>query len=72
MTEQFDVRAKLAAQHQLLIIVKFVTENFELKKSVAAIILKIAKAIDKIRYEGLIYILIRLNIPSGVTQFTDS
>lgn len=72
MPEQFGFRPKHSTQHQLLRVVEFLSEKLNSKTPVAAILLDIAKAFDKIWHEALIYKLIQCKFPARLIHLIHS
>lgn len=61
--EQFGFRPTLSSELQTLRIVEKISESLEKKDTTAAIFLDVSKAFDKVWHDGLIYKLIRAQIP---------
>jgi hypothetical protein len=67
LPEQFGFREKHSTTHQLLRVVELASEGLQTKTPTGAIFLDIAKAFDRISHPGLIYKLIKLNVPDALT-----
>lgn len=72
MSEQFGFRYQHATTHQLLRVTEFFSEKLEARTPVAAILLDIAKAFDKVWHEALIYKLIRRKFPARLIHLIHS
>lgn len=70
--EQFGFRARHSTVHQVLRIVEFATEGFNVKESTGAVFLDVSKAFDKVWHEGLIHKLSHADIPTGLVRLTGS
>ena len=70
--EQFGFRPAHATTHQLLRVVESIHEGFTKSYSTGACFIDISRAFDKIWWDGLLYKLIQLNVPTPLVRLFDS
>lgn len=69
---QFGFRRSHSTAHQLIRITELIEKGFEEKKYTAAIFLDLERAFDKVWIEGLLYKMIKLNIPAYIIKIINS
>ncbi|KAL1137894.1 hypothetical protein AAG570_009589 [Ranatra chinensis] len=70
--EQCGFRNQHSTSHQLLRVVESITRGFNEHRSTGALFIDIEKAFDRVWHEGLLYKLIKLGIPDGLTNILGS
>ena len=70
--DQFGFRESRSTVKQLARVVFDITNNFNLKKSTAALLLDVEKAFDTVWHDGLIYQLKEYNIPIYIIRIISS
>lgn len=61
--QQFGFRARHNTEQQVLRLVEYIQEGYQHREHTGCIFLDVAKAFDRVWHDGLIYKLIRLNVP---------